>query len=286
MEIKHYDIEQSSNSVKPGWRMCWHGLCRLEECVSPKAVELYRVMDAEAHKELCLSEFEFDRDIILSLITGMKTKDMTMIELGAGYGERSIAAAGVVRNKLIPTKVKSVRCYAVEAEPTHARWARQHFGKLELEGVVYECVVSDKDGICQFALERDPSYYYGQSMVRDGGLIRTLNKLVRKKRINIPEQTLDTLIDNMEPIGTVVVDMDVQGAEVKVLRGAENTIKRGVIDYCIIGTHGKQYHQQLYELLAPYYKLEVDIKPNAITEYKDMKVKVCDGIQVYSKGGV
>jgi len=215
----------------------------------------------------------------------MKTKDMRMRELGAGYGEISMGATGRVRNRIVPTKVESVRCYAVEAEPAHARWARQHFEELGLDGKVVECVISDRDGICQFALESDPSYYYGQSMVRDGGLIRILNKLIRKRRIHIYEQTLDTLVDNMEPIGTVVVDMDVQGAEVKVLRGAENAIKSGLVDYWIIGTHGRQYHQQLYELLAPLYKLEVDIKPNAITEYNDTRVKVCDGIQVYSKGG-
>lgn len=285
MQIKHYNIEQRDNSVKPVWHRCWHGLSRLEECVSPKAIELYKAMEADAHKELCLSEFEFDRDIILSLIAGMKTKDMTIVELGAGYGERSIAATGVVRNGIIPTKVKSVRCYAVEAEPTHARWARQHFSKLKLEGVVYECVISDKDGICQFALENDPSYFYGQSMVRDGGLIRILNKLIRKKCINVYEQKLDTLIDNMELIGTVVVDMDVQGAEVKVLKGAERTIRNDVIDYWVIGTHNKKHHQMMQNILASHYKLEVDMKPNSITEYNGMRVKVYDGIQVYSKRG-
>jgi len=283
MEIKHYNINQPSNSVKLGWHMCWHGLSRLEECVNLKAIELYKIMEAEAHKELCLSEFEFDRDIILSLIAGMKTKDMTMVELGAGYGERSIAATGVVRNRVIPTRVESVRCYAVEAEPTHAYWARQHFSELKLEGAVYECVISDKDGSCQFALENDPSYYYGQSMVQVGGLIRTLNKLIRKKQIHICKQTLDTLIDNMELIGTVVVDMDVQGAEVKVLKGAENAIKNGLVDYWIIGTHNKRYHHQLQNILEQHYKLEVDMKPKSITEHNNMMVKMYDGIQVYSK---
>jgi len=283
MEIKHYVIKRPDNSVKAGWHMCWHGLSRLEECVSSRAMELYKKMEIDAHKGLCLSEFEFDADIILSLVAGMKTKDMTMIELGAGYGERSIAATGVVRNNLVPTKVKSVMCYAVEAEPSHARWARQHFEGLGLYGKVIECVISDRDGICQFALEDDPSYYYGQSVVRCGGVISTFNKLVRKKLIGVEEYTLDTLIDDMELLGTVVVDMDVQGAEVKVLRGAENTIKCGLIDYWIIGTHGKQYHQQLYDILAPYYKLEVDMKPKSITECNNMMVKMYDGVQVYSK---
>lgn len=283
MDIKHYNIEQRDNSVKPGWHRCWHGLNRLEECVSPKAIELYKVMEADAHKELCLSEFEFDRDIILSLIADMKTKDMTIVELGAGYGERSIAATGVVRNGLIPTKVKSIKCYAVEAEPTHARWARRHFNELGLAGKVLECVVSDRDGVCQFALESNPSYYYGQSMVRSGGIISIANKLIRKKRIHICERTLDTLIGYMSLSGTVVVDIDVQGAEVKVLRGAESVIKKGLVDYWVIGTHNKKHHRMMQNIVAPLYKLEVDMKPNSITEYNEMRVKVYDGIQVYSK---
>lgn len=286
MEIKHYTIKQADNSTEVGWHMCWHGLSRLEECVAPKSAELIHNIKEEAHRLGCLSRREFTADILLSLITGIKTSGMTMIELGAGYGRWCIAATGVVRNNLVPTEVRSVKCYAVEAEPTHAKWARQHFNELKLEGKVYECAISDRDGICQFTLENDPSYHYGQSIVHSEGIIQTINKLIRKKRIHIREQTLDTLIGDMELLGTVIVNIHVQGAEVKVLKGAENTIKNRLVDYWLIETHHKQYHRQLQDLLMPHYKLEIDMKANTISKYKDMEVKIVyDGIQVYSKPG-
>lgn len=283
MEIRHYNIKRAGNPTRVGWHSCWHGLSRLEECIAPKTAELHRTLKEEARRLGCLNEGEFEVDILLSLITGIKTLGMTMIELGAGYGRWSIAATGVVRNNLVPTEVKSIKCYAVEAEPTHAKWTRQHFNELKLEGKVFECAISDKDGICQFALENDPSYYYGQSIVHSGGIIRTINKLIRKKRIHIREQTLDTLINDMELLDTIVVDIDVQGAEVKVLKGAENTIKNKLVDYWIIGTHNRRYHQQLQNLLMPHYRLEIDMKPNTIAKHNGMQIKVGDGIQIYSK---
>lgn len=283
MEIQHYNIKRVGNPARVGWHMCWHGLSRLEECIGPKTTKLIHTISEEARRLGCLSEGEFEVDVLLSLIKDTKTSRMTMIELGAGYGRWCITATGVIRNNLVPTKVKSVKCYAIEAEPTHAKWTRQHFNELKLEGKVFECAISDKDGICQFALENDPSYYYGQSTVHSGGIIQAINRLVRKKRIRVCKQTLDTLINDMELLGTVIVNMDVQSAEVGVLKGAENTVKNELVDYWIIGTHNKRYHQQLQDLLMPHYKLEVDMKPNTITKYNDMQIKVQDGIQIYSK---
>ena len=283
MEIQHYNIKQTSNSTKVGWHQCWHGLSRLEECNALKTAELHRTIKEEAHRLGCLSWIEFEVDILLSLITRIKTLGMTMIELGAGYGEWCIASTGVVRNNLVPTEVKSIKCYAVEAEPTHAKWTRQHFNELKLEGKVFECAISGENGICQFTLEDDPSYYYGQSMVHSGGIIQAINKLIKKRRIHVHEQTLDTLISDMGLLGTVIVIMDVQDAEIEVLKGAENTIKNKLVDYWIIATHNKRYHQQLQNLLIPHYSLEIDMKPYTIAKYKDIKVKVWDGIQIYSK---
>ena len=78
----------------------------------------------------------------------------------------------------------------------------------------------------------------------------------------IPTITLDTLVRRIG--GSIdLVQMDVQGLEVEVLKGAKESMRSGAIKTFLIGTHGRRVgltlHQECRELLQAHgYSIEVD----------------------------
>ncbi len=80
--------------------------------------------------------------------------------------------------------------------------------------------------------------------------------------ITIPTITLDTLVRRIG--GSVdLVQMDVQGLEVEVLKGATESMRTGAIRTFLIGTHGRMVgltlHQECRDLLQAHgYTIEVD----------------------------
>ena len=96
---------------------------------------------------------------------------------------------------------------------------------------------------------------------------RLLEKLgLRPRRdhlLTIPTITLDTLVRR---IGRRVdlLQMDVQGLEVGVLKGARDSLRRGTVAAFLIGTHGRarglRLHEECREILqANGYEIEVDL---------------------------
>jgi len=107
MKIKHFDIQTPKSSPRWGndWLQMWHGNHRLAKCWDDKLTNT--------------SERDFEIDCFLSILAEIKKDSVRMFELGAGYGEWCLALDGVLKHKLIQTQIKSYRCLAIEAEPTH-----------------------------------------------------------------------------------------------------------------------------------------------------------------------
>jgi FkbM family methyltransferase len=85
----------------------------------------------------------------------------------------------------------------------------------------------------------------------------------RNAILTIPTITLDALVRRVgRPID--LLQMDVQGLEVEVLKGAAESLKTGVVKSFLIGTHGRArgltLHEECCELLrANGYKIEIDL---------------------------
>ena len=286
MLIKHYEINQPAITVGKEWKSCWYGLARLNECYAEKAWQVFKDTEKKAHSIGCLGERELEVDLFLSIMAEIKNKEMIFVELGAGYADWCLAVNGVIRNKLIDTKVKKAFCYAVEAEPQHIKWIIRHFKQWSICGEVVPCIISDKNEECKFSVDADPSSNYGQSVTYTDSILRTVGNLLRRKSVMVYSLTIDFLVSMYKIPYIDYIDMDVQGSETNVIRGAMNTIKDGRIDYIKIGTHGAKYHKQLKELLSPYYELIVDILPFSIGGINGLKAQVQDGIQLYKRKGV
>jgi FkbM family methyltransferase len=218
-------------------------------------------------------------DCFLSVLTDIRSPEVTLMELGAGYGEWCLALTGVIKNHLIPTTIKTIQCYAIEAEPTHKNWCKTHFDVYNIPGKVVWGAVSDYNGDCRFSILPRPADNYGQSITVGNGLLRTISNVARHKAVLVPCFTLDKIISTCSVGHVDVIHMDVQGAECRVINGAMKTIEAGKIDYWIIGTHGRSYSNTLPTLLKPYYENILSLHPNSINS----RVICQDGIQVYKR---
>jgi FkbM family methyltransferase len=101
----------------------------------------------------------------------------------------------------------------------------------------------------------------------------------RDKTVTIETTTVDEFVRRIRrPID--LLQMDVQGLEVEVLKGAIESLKTGAVKTFLIGTHGRALGLELHEdcrerLRANGYEIEVDLP-----DTRDQP----DGILVASKG--
>ena len=236
MKIEHYDsrrwpITLAPSSALERWTPSWHGLHRLTECKSPFAESRYKAAEDKAHGLGLLSEREYEIDCVLAVMQAVKGPTMTFMEIGAGYGEWCMAVNGVVRNRIAPTAIQRVTAYAVEAEPTHHKWCVEHFDAHNLKGEVVWGAVADKDGDCRFSVMPNAADWYGQSLTVGNGLLRTASNLLRRKSVRVHCHTVDTVLEMLEIQRVDLVHVDVQGAEARVVRGAERAIREGKVDW-------------------------------------------------------
>jgi hypothetical protein len=97
--------------------------------------------------------------------------------------------------------------------------------------------------------------------------------------MTIETTTIDEFVRQIDcPID--LLQMDVQGLEVEVLKGATESLKTGAVKTFLIGTHGRALGLKLHEecrdqLRSNGYEIEVDLR--------DTKEQP-DGILVASKG--
>ena len=254
--------------------------------MSGEVIDKFNKEQNEAHKLGYLGEKEIEVDIFLSILNNIKSSNVTFMELGAGYGEWCMALNGIIRNKLIDTNIKNIQCYAVEADPQHVIWIEKHFKQWNIEGQIIPFVITDKDGNCMFATTDDSATSYDQGITISDNLLRTANNILRRESIPITSIKLDSLITTYNINKIDLIDMDVQGNEVRVVEGALESIKTGVIDYWKIGTHRNKHNKKLEEILCQYYDLLIDMYPKSIGSVNGMTAKIDDGIQVYQRKGL
>jgi FkbM family methyltransferase len=135
------------------------------------------------------------------LLCRLCADDMTFLDVGAHIG--SIVAAVLHANP-------SVKVVAVEAIPEKVAHLRRKFPTVE----VLHCAASEKDGETTFFVNTKRSGY--SSLGQPSG--SALSEVVE---IKVPLRKLDDLV----PSGGVdVIKIDVEGAELGVLRGSERIV--------------------------------------------------------------
>lgn len=150
---------------------------------------------------------------LLEAITTAK-EHFTMIELGAGWGRWiANATAALKQSNGLPCTL-----IAVEAEPTHFKWMVQHLQDNNVDLKMCQLVqaaVTDKDGKVGFHTGKTPwggpTDCYGQCL---GG------------PTEVDAISLRTLLMPLEKVD--LIDLDVQGAELEVLKAAADELNQKV----------------------------------------------------------
>jgi FkbM family methyltransferase len=180
----------------------------------------------EAPQHPLFDEEYFEWIDLLEAVASAKTR-FTMLELGAGFGRWTARAAAAAKQRGLPYFL-----VAVEGEPTHFEWLMQN---LQHNGVEPEhcqlihAAVTGHDGTVGFQIG-DPVDSYGQSI---GGA--TLVKSVSLATLLLGHPLVD------------LIDMDVQGAELDILKAATGPLAEKV-KRVHVETHSDVVHTGIHKM--------------------------------------
>ena len=291
MIIRHFDIGTPEVVVrkKDGWEQLPLGYYRMSKCIAADRrfsdEELYSSIRAAGN----MPAGNFQQDCLLSILADIKKDEVNFFELGAGWGRICLNIAGAIDFNVIDCIPKRYHCLAVEAEPIHYEWLKEHFEAQNINGTAVCGAVSNKNGTCRFESYSRPDYQYGQAMAplrsrRGIPSIQNIRKIITGKTVKVPMYTLDHLVQEYGFDHVDIVQMDVQGAEYDVIQGAANAIKDDMIDYFLINIHHNDFSHMLTARLSDKYNLIIDLKRESLGSVDGFPPIHChDGIQLYKR---
>jgi FkbM family methyltransferase len=221
----------------------------------------------------------------------------TAVELGAGYGCWGIRAALAARDQ----GIGKIRIGLVEAEPAHLSFLRQQLSDNAIgpeEVNIHECAVSDEDGAAEFYVgsptnfgEETPRTWYGQAISKDYERAADLPLETADtyyghpvltyasgwKAIAVEKTDIRRILRQYEEID--LLDLDVQGEELKILSAGADLLDRQV-KRIHVGTHSPELEEGLRKLFRGRgWHLLRDYGCNKVNPTPFGEVEFVDGVQ-------
>jgi FkbM family methyltransferase len=240
---------------------------------------------------------------LLEAVTSARGR-FSMIELGAGWGRWLVNAVAALRqcNRDLPYEL-----IGVEPEPTHFQYMKMHFMDNGIDPSRHQLIqaaVTDRGREVWFYVGR-PDQWYGQAIVPEpdfvlesfpqwirkvGRLqrIRKVGRLFMRRFVNKGmignEQVKKVKAVNLsELLGTLdrvdLIDLDVQGAELIVLKAAAEQLDRKV-KRVHIGTHSTEIEaglRRLFDDLGWKSVHDYPLGSESVTPWGTIKFQ--DGVQ-------
>jgi FkbM family methyltransferase len=206
------------------------------------------------------------------------TGTLRILELGAGWGP--CVVSGGVLGRL--RGITDIHLTAVEADPHHARYLRQHMadnGFAPKSYTLFEAAVGPEAGAAQWPDLDDTSSHYGFRPIEADGeyMARTFEK-TRQVDILAATDVLRTQ-DRWD-----FVHMDIQGGETEVCRAAFDDLNARV-KRVLIGTHSRKIEGDLMEMFAAAGWILEHEKPTRFTFWQNPStleaMTTADGVQVW-----
>ncbi len=217
-----------------------------------------------------------------------------MMELGAGW------APWVVRGAVALRRSSNLPCrlVAVEAEPAHFQWVREHLADNGLnpeEHTLLEAAVGPKDGHVHF-LTGNPSGWYGQAMIPRAGepggpprecLLKRMKQFARRLlgyRDDVGAEarrvkciSLTRLLRDRRRVD--LIHADIQGCEADVFEAAAPALDRKA-RLVHIGTHSREVEDRLRRLFTSLnWKPRFDYSSESDTQTPWGVIHFNDGVQ-------
>ncbi len=216
-----------------------------------------------------------------------------MMELGAGYGRWAVRAAAALRE----LRGLPFHLVAVEGEPKHYRWLQQHMSDNQIDphactlihGIVRDhrddalFYVGTPSGECDEAAS-----WYGQAVIKDYEAVDeplAMNyegsDVFRLKSGWKAVKTRSYLLTDILPETDRIdlIDMDIQGEELKVISAAIEALDQRVARLHI-GTHSHEIETGLRQLLGQHgWKCTADYPCAQTNETPWGPLRFVDGVQ-------
>lgn len=210
---------------------------------------------------------------VLHSVMDAPRERFTMLELGAGWARWTVNAAAACRRW-----GSRYRLVAVEAEPTHARWARRHLRAngvrrvgREGSGRVLQAAVAPHGRSARFAVG-DPDGWYGQA------LDDPTWSPPETRRVRVVQ--LSRLLRRLGHVD--LVHADIQGAELAVFTEAAGELER--VGRVHIGTHSAAVEEGLRELFSSVGFTPVwDFPGGSEIATAHGMARLGDGVQVWAR---
>ncbi|MBI1980661.1 MAG: hypothetical protein HYS63_03725 [Methylocystis sp.] len=252
--------------------------------------------ESDSHRKACLPAFDEEYFEWIDLLESVHDAGDAFViaEVGAGYGRWAARGVCAARQKGVP-RTKAI---LVEADPLHARFAREH---MSLNGLcpgdlyLHESAAAARNETTLFAVEAPKGFlpegaaWYGQAIfgpagedqLQSTGVSHFGKPLLRRSDgwgvIEVGSMTLAEALASHELID--LVDMDIQGAEAEVIETSADCLNSKV-KRLHIGTHGSSIEDRLRRALtAQGWTCLWDYPCQAETETSYGRVRFNDGVQ-------
>lgn len=248
---------------------------------------------AMAHEPL-LPPFDEEYFEWIDLIEAVKAAkgQFVMVELGAGYA-RWIVRAVAALQQLNPMPYRLV---AVEPEPTHFEWLKEHLRDNGIDPAEHELIMAAVNGTGERVRfwVGNPSGWYGQAIAP--GPVGSLKQRIAAwacsafgrrpsaegDDVNIvwvKAVTLDQILTKHDRVD--LIDLDVQGAELDVLSAAIEPLNRKV-KRLHIGTHSAEIEEGLRKLFSSHGWENVnDYRCPSVNPTPYGEIEFEDGVQTW-----
>ena len=241
----------------------------------------------------------FEWTDLLEAIEGATRGSFVIVELGAGHGRWSVRGLLGARAAGL-----SGHCVAVEADPTHARWLRQHFLDNDVRPDDHELVwaaIGPEAGFVPFRTGTTSAHYGQYVSKRTNATYPTVSERRRLRAravLGRPPRSSDEARESMwvpclslpellAPYPVVdLLDTDIQGAELGVLAAAMHSLNTRV-RRVHVGTHSAEIEQGLRQLFTAHgWHCLHDYPGQSVTATPYGPIRFIDGVQSWSNPGM
>src|SRR5690606_11741826 len=127
--------------------------------------------------------------------------------------------------------------YLVEALPAYDSVCQEIVKKHPGGGKAFMCAAGEKDGHITIR-------YYKDLPARSSVLMTAVDNNMEATEVDVPLKRLDTIFEQKRLLKDVLLKIDVEGLEYRVIQGATELLKQ--VKFCIAETSIKNRHKDSY----------------------------------------